>query len=146
VFNLCNLWIQIHVPVLNLCFSIKLSCWIFFQSNEVANRSVWGKKKIFHCWIFFLNIKLGEIKREEDKDSWKFRFFLILRIWFFFPPHGTWNAAIESSMEPPQLNPQWKKKMKDEGILVISCLTITTKGILVISHTYESFNGTTSSN
>jgi len=37
-----------------------------------------------------------------------------------------------------------KKKMKEEGILVLSYLTGTTKGILVISHAYESIIRVTS--
>ena len=39
---------------------------------------------------------------------------------------------------------QWKKKMKEEGIFVLSCLTRTTKGILVISRAYESITSATS--
>jgi len=38
---------------------------------------------------------------------------------------------------------QWKK-MKENGILVLSCLTGTTKGILVISYVYESISSATS--
>jgi len=34
--------------------------------------------------------------------------------------------------------------MKEEGILVLSCLTGTTKGILVISYVYESISSATS--
>jgi len=39
---------------------------------------------------------------------------------------------------------QWKKKMKEEGIFSLSCLTGTTKGILVILRAYESISSATS--